>query len=348
MSASSTDLQAEIVYLRQRLAELETRVRESRPDAFAIELNGMPLRWDLRNGVVNLFELPSVTFWLNPSLIRMLEPLIAEAGVTLARLLIAHYSSLGTEEDYHTMISTLGNTFEEGFLAWGRAVGTAGWGTFELPAFDREAQKATVVVRQPWELVMQRDSTTKWGCPFLQGKVIGIFSQALGTNCWANEQTVMQPEPVVTFEVYASERTITDELAALRDQRQLEFEQQRELMRELATPLIPITDQIVIMPLIGTIDPWRVQQIMEALLEGVSRYRAELVILDITGVSIVDTNVAQGLVQAARAVRLLGTQVMLTGIQPQIAQTIVHLGIDLSEIRTHSSLQAGIQEALHQ
>jgi anti-anti-sigma regulatory factor len=102
------------------------------------------------------------------------------------------------------------------------------------------------------------------------------------------------------------------------------------------------------MPLIGSIDSGRAQMIMETLLEGVAHYQAELVILDITGVQIVDTQVAQAFIQAAQAVRLLGAQVMLTGIQPQIAQTLVHLGVDLSGLQTAGSLQAGIAFALKQ
>ncbi len=129
------------------------------------------------------------------------------------------------------------------------------------------------------------------------------------------------------------------------DQQQI-IETQRETLRELSTPLIPLTDQVVIMPLIGTIDSQRAQQIMEALLTGVAQYQSELVIIDITGVQVVDTQVAQALVSAAQAIRLLGAKVMLTGIQPQIAQTLVHLGIDLSGIDTRSSLQAGIAAAL--
>jgi rsbT co-antagonist protein RsbR len=121
---------------------------------------------------------------------------------------------------------------------------------------------------------------------------------------------------------------------------------QRDALRELSTPLIPITDNVVIMPLIGTIDSQRAQQVMEALLEGVAQHQAELVILDITGVSVVDTQVAQAFIQAAQAVRLLGAQVMLTGIQPQIAQTLVTLGVDLTGIETQGSLQTGIAAAL--
>ncbi|NJN67559.1 MAG: PAS domain-containing protein [Chloroflexaceae bacterium] len=123
------------------------------------------------------------------------------------------------------------------------------------------------------------------------------------------------------------------------------IEAQRAALRELSTPLIPIDDQVVIMPLIGTIDSSRAQQVLETLLSGVEAHRAHIAILDITGVQLVDTQVANALIHAARAVQLLGSQVMLTGIQPSIAQTLVQLDVDMHGILTHSSLQSGIAYA---
>ncbi len=123
---------------------------------------------------------------------------------------------------------------------------------------------------------------------------------------------------------------------------------QRAAIRELSTPLIPITESAVVMPLIGTIDSARAKQVLETLLEGVTSHQANLAILDITGVQMVDTQVANALIGAAKAVRLLGAQVMIKGIQPQIAQTLVHLGIDLHGIMTYGTLQAGIAAALQQ
>jgi rsbT co-antagonist protein RsbR len=146
-------------------------------------------------------------------------------------------------------------------------------------------------------------------------------------------------------------RDLTEQRRAEAEREMLQqqiIDAQRSALRELSTPLIPISNEVVIMPLIGTIDSGRAQQVLETLLEGVAQYQASLAILDITGVSIVDTQVAQSLVSAAQAVRLLGAQVMLTGIQPQIAQTLVHLGVDLGTIVTQGSLQAGIAAALRQ
>jgi anti-anti-sigma factor len=117
---------------------------------------------------------------------------------------------------------------------------------------------------------------------------------------------------------------------------------QQATLRELSTPLIPLRDDIVVMPLVGALDSSRAQQIMETLLEGVARQGARAAILDITGVSIVDTQVANALLQAAQAVRLLGAQVVLTGIRPEVAQTLVGLGVDLEAIVTCATLQDGI------
>src|SRR5689334_17300117 len=134
---------------------LETLPESPSATTYAIELNRAPFAWDLAEGRLSFFNLPSALFWLHPSLFHMLQPLAHEIGVPLFRLLVAYSSSLGTAEDYHSMVTILGQTFEEGFLAWGRAVATAGWGWFELPQYDAAAKRATVRVRNPWELQMQ-------------------------------------------------------------------------------------------------------------------------------------------------------------------------------------------------
>lgn len=120
---------------------------------------------------------------------------------------------------------------------------------------------------------------------------------------------------------------------------------QQQALRELSTPLIPLTDSVVVMPLIGSVDSRRAQQIVDTLLDGVAESRASTAIIDITGVPVVDTQVASALLQAAQAVRLLGANVMLTGIRPEVAQTLVGLGVDMSGITTRSTLQSAIAEA---
>lgn len=121
---------------------------------------------------------------------------------------------------------------------------------------------------------------------------------------------------------------------------------QKIALQELSAPLIPVFEKISVMPLVGTIDTERAKLIMENLLSGVVKHRAEVVLIDITGVPVVDTMVAHHIIQAADAVRLVGSKCMLVGIRPEIAQTIVNLGIDLSQIITTSTLRKGIEKAL--
>jgi len=121
---------------------------------------------------------------------------------------------------------------------------------------------------------------------------------------------------------------------------------QKIALQELSAPLIPVFEKISVMPLVGTIDTERAKQIMENLLEGVVSHRAEVVLIDITGVPVVDTMVAHHIIQAAEAVRLVGAKCTIVGIRPEIAQTIVNLGINLEDVTTTSTMKKGVEQAL--
>ncbi|XYI00727.1 response regulator [Sorangium sp. So ce1128] len=119
-------------------------------------------------------------------------------------------------------------------------------------------------------------------------------------------------------------------------------------LAELSTPLIPITDHIMVMPLIGTIDSPRAQQALEAALNGVQANRAQVVIIDVTGVTVLDSAVASTLMSTAAALRLLGARTVITGIRAELAQTLIDLGVDLSAVVTKGTLKSGISYALKQ
>jgi rsbT co-antagonist protein RsbR len=121
---------------------------------------------------------------------------------------------------------------------------------------------------------------------------------------------------------------------------------QDAMMVELSTPLIPISDDILVMPLIGSIDEKRAQLVMERLLHGVTSFRAKAVILDVTGLASVNTHTAGALARCAQAVRLLGARALMTGLRPDVAQTLVGMNVDLGGIATLSTLKAGIACAL--
>jgi rsbT co-antagonist protein RsbR len=450
-----------------------------------ITVNQAPFEWELDRGALSFFGIPSVLFWLNPSLLRMLTPLVHEAGVPLARLLIAWESSQGTEEDYHAMVTQLASSFVPGFLAWGKAVGAAGWGSFSVPLFDPANHRAIVKVTHAWELKMQAGSGELWGCPFLQGKIIGIFSHALGVNCWADECNIDRTPGVesVEFHIYRSPNTIASELEKLRSahreqkeqalKREIEMQtqglrqveanlqtvlrnspgviyildrearvivlegkqlqqlgmprtvaelypgqdvsseivdvlageerrwdsecagvylsthgvplrndagvitgmlgiciditarvkaeqqlnerkaaleselhQQQQSLVAMSTPVISLWEGILLLPLVGSVDQARAMQFMQSLLDSISIHHAREIIIDITGMPFVDSQVASYLIKSVQAARLLGAHCILVGISPEVAQTLVHLGADLNQISTYSTLASGLREAL--
>ncbi|MEO7909968.1 MAG: STAS domain-containing protein [Roseiflexaceae bacterium] len=121
-----------------------------------------------------------------------------------------------------------------------------------------------------------------------------------------------------------------------------EVQQQRILLRELSVPVIPISATTLVMPLVGALDSTRLQQIQEQALRALEHKSARYLVLDITGVPLVDSQVAQGLMTIVQAARLLGVQVLLVGIRPEVAQAIVGLGLDLRDIYTTSDLQSAL------
>ena len=122
--------------------------------------------------------------------------------------------------------------------------------------------------------------------------------------------------------------------------------QLEQLLAGLAVPVIPLVPGVLVVPLIGNVDSRRSQQVMESLLEGISTQQADVAILDVTGVPLIDTNVANNLLQTVRAANMLGASVVITGIGADIAQTLVHLEVDFARLRTAANLQGGIEAAL--
>jgi rsbT co-antagonist protein RsbR len=124
------------------------------------------------------------------------------------------------------------------------------------------------------------------------------------------------------------------------------LQQRAQEILEVSTPVLQVWEGVVVAPFIGTLDTQRAQQFMERLLERVVETNSSVALLDVTGVPSVDTRTAQHLIETISAVRLMGAQAVLTGVRPAIAQTLAHLGINLADVVTRSSLAAGLRVAL--
>jgi rsbT co-antagonist protein RsbR len=187
-----------------------------------------------------------------------------------------------------------------------------------------------------------------------EGNIIGTFGvstditdrrraeEALERAYAEVEQQVKERTAELQREIAERERAQGENLRL----QQEVIEAQKQAIQELSTPVIPIMDRIIVMPLIGSIDTMRAKDIMRALLAGIREHRAKEVILDVTGVPIVDSGVANHLNKTIQAVRLKGAHTIVTGLSDAVAEAIVDLGIDWSEIDTLADLQTGLRTAL--
>jgi rsbT co-antagonist protein RsbR len=142
-------------------------------------------------------------------------------------------------------------------------------------------------------------------------------------------------------------RSLNDAIAEIEENMET-IRRQQFAIEELSTPVLQLWDDVLALPVIGTVDTRRSADIMERLLTEVTRRQSKFVILDITGVEVVDTRTADHFIKVIKAAELLGATCLLTGIRPAVAQTLVDLGVDLSTIATLRNLQEGLKECLRQ
>ncbi len=163
---------------------------------------------------------------------------------------------------------------------------------------------------------------------------LGTDSAAMASSLWALSTTI--------------DRLAQHTAGTYQQAREEIIRRQQEELLELSTPVVKLWDGVLAVPMIGVLDSSRTQMVMEALLEKIVETGSELAIIDITGVPTVDTLVAQHLLKTVTAIRLMGADCIISGIRPQIAQTIVHLGIDLQGVRTKATLADALALALQQ
>jgi anti-anti-sigma regulatory factor len=185
----------------------------------------------------------------------------------------------------------------------------------------------------------------------LRGELVGRL-----VLTWPSERQI-EPHDARMFHTVATQATAVAERIFLVDRYQREIQErasleavllqaQQTLLRELGTPIIPVADDILLMPLIGTIDETRAQRITEVMLSGIVSRGAETAILDLSGVPTVTTQIADALLGVTRAVRLVGAEVVITGMRPDMAKTLVEGGATLEGFTVRSTVQSGIAFAL--
>lgn len=238
-----------------------------------------------------------------------------------------------------------------------------GAGVVELKSLEQEGGHAVFEGRdlpEAWAVKRLRLNASLPSCDFVCGMLAG-FSQALNKNedleCVETSCQALGAE-VCTLEVVpgqeAKERKerpvftkeALKELEEANAQLTETLEAQQRFIRELSTPVTEVWEGILVLPLIGTIDSERTMAIMEGLLERIVATQSEITIMDLSGVPLVDTQVADSLIRTAEAAALLGARTFLSGISPKMAQTLAHLGVEMTNVETFASLREALDAAI--
>jgi len=188
--------------------------------------------WDFEKGYFHCFGAEQIIISTDPDLKDILAPIADEMGIDLFRLIVANASIRSTNKDYKEIIAASSQTFEEGFATWRQIAALTGWGSIELTKYEPENCHAIITIDNPWELRLQKNlpKYKHWGCPFLLGKMIGIFEQALGQNCWATDtyDFLDNGTSQVVLTIYASTKTTYNELEKCRQRKLSKHEKRLE------------------------------------------------------------------------------------------------------------------------
>jgi rsbT co-antagonist protein RsbR len=274
--------------------------------------------------------------------VRPTEPARTEPKIELLRELVAHLRQNRTllREEWVARIAeaqlltamTQEEIFAEATSVYDSYVAALETGTFEaLQAYARNLS----------ERIIPRGVETH--------EVVGIvllLRDVLARSLFAKYQTDFEKlNRILDAYEPAANRIANTVAVGFVQERERVIRQQQEAIRELSTPVLQVRERLLILPIIGVIDPQRARQLTEQLLRGIRTNRAKVVVIDITGVAAMDVTVANHLVQTVEASRLLGATVIVTGLSPEIAQTLVTIGVDLGKMNTVGDLQGGIEQA---
>lgn len=238
-------------------------------------------------------------------------------------------SAKETEQQSRELLSVLTGAMENAAVDEGFDLGKPAWDQF------RETLEAIT------------ESRTQRG---VSPKEMGWFIASIKQPLFDQLRSILADRPQAFSDEIWNTTRVVDQIVLqaieyLVQKREAVIERQQAEMTEVSAPVVKIWDRIVTVPLIGTLDSFRAQAVMENLLDSIVQWEAEVAIIDITGVSTVDTLVAQHLLKTAAAVRLMGAECVICGISPKIAQTIVNLGVELPNIVTRVDLQSGLAHA---
>jgi len=341
-------------------------------------VGGLELEFDTERGTIRTAGNPAIFIWTESTMAGLFSGLQRMVGAERIRLSLHGGGRDGVEQDWAYICKY--PTFEEGFAELIKVAAFMGWGRWELLSLDRKAKQARMRVYDHWEAICQKVLGVSWGSSYLGGKLAGIFQRLFEVpQCWseqvrfvskgdAYDEFVIQPSDASLEDrierLLATDEATKADLAVALERVRKEVEEraaterelrekldviarQDEAIRALSTPIIEVWDGTLALPVIGTVDRSRAARMTLALLDAIAAKQAEFAILDLTGVTTVDEETANHLLDIAKAASLLGSDCLVSGVAPAVARTLVELGaIEGATFKTFATLQSALRHAL--
>lgn len=328
----------------------------------AVNVGGLSFEWDLDEGRFLFEGQDSVLFWTSTAMKMFFDTIEeisgeAAAGVVMEStgfrqgLVVGEYFSGMKNVRVLEAAKLITNTYA-----------SAGWGLADIHHIDEEERTLQVHLRNSWEYKINLEQGKKTGGNFLPAHYAGIFTALFGEQIWykvEHYQIEGFDETIISY--YPSNESIEENIHRLARSKEAEQIQQLEilvdektaelngLIKEISSPIIPVLEDIVVVPLLGTYDEVRAEELLVKTLQNLPKHKAAYLVLDLTGLNDNFTQHAASLIEKlGSTASLIGTETILVGISPQMSMVITESGIHLSNFHFFQTLQHGIHYALAQ
>lgn len=331
---------------------------DSKSSIYKIDVSGSLFDWNLEEGTFNFENDEVVLFWVNTAFKTLLDAIEEISGEKSAKLVLetAGYRTgnivskfyLESNKDKETILNHLPAIYL-----------TAGWGKTDIVSFCLEEKKAVVRVKNGWEYKINVAQQKETEGTFLPGHWAGVLSGLFETNVWYKVvKSQVQGDEYSEYEFFESEITPSLNVNAMIQEQsqtaQKELEQKiseqtrvlSEIIKEISSPIIPVIDSILVIPLVGKYEELRAEELLNRTLLNLPKYKAEYLILDLTALKGVDQYTLDFLQKFVKAASLLGTNCIFVGISSELSLQIIESGNTETQIPCFSILQQGISYAL--
>jgi rsbT co-antagonist protein RsbR len=328
----------------------------------SINVSGLAFDWDLDKGYFGFEGQDAVLFWISSAMKTFFDTIEEISGEEASQLV---FETTGFRQglvvgEYFEKMKNVG--VEEAAQMITNTYASAGWGRAEVKDLDFETKTHVIHIKDSWEYKVNLAQGKNEGGPYLAAHYAGIFSGLFGTNIWYRVvQDQLKGNEYSIVEYFPSDTTATEnihELARRKESEQIRLLEEmveqktkelRDLVNELSSPIIPVLEGIVVVPLIGKYDEERSETLMVNTLNNLPQHKANFLVFDMTGIDKnINAHTVNLIKKVGSAASLIGTKTLLVGISAELGAFIAQSGIDLTGFEFFQTLQHGIHHALAQ